>query len=49
MRVELLRESGSKFSGKRFKIASLSNGKANLEKNGEVVLIGVDVKYLRVL
>ena len=48
-RVELSKESGSKFSGKRFKTASFFNGKANLNKNGKVVLIGMDVKYLRVL
>lgn len=45
--VIVLEDSESKFAGETLKIEDIVNNKADLSKNGDVVLRGIDLGYLK--
>jgi len=45
--VTLFEEANSKYYGKKLKVVEVNNGRANLSKNGEIVIRNIPIEYFR--
>ena len=45
--VTLFEEANSKYYGEELIVVSVNNGRANLSKNGEIVIRNIPIEYFR--